>query len=251
MKTILKQFLKYYLKSVTKLVLLIHRPLIIGVTGSINEVFTKEEIKRQLTEVGLEARSNPKNFNTEIGLPLAILNLKSGYNSYKNWLPIIWRAFEAIFNLKFPKILILGLGVSDPGDMKYLMSLVKPKIAIITDITQRYIASFSDMNKLAKEYEYFIRSMDKNGYLILNYDNQRIRNLAEFNHEQTIFFGLGDNGPKNYWQGRVIERTLNGQKILVTHSGETTDYEINRFGQHHIYALLVGLIVKKTMLSLK
>ena len=180
MKTALKQFLKYYLKYITKLVLLIHRPLVIGVTGSINEVFTKDEIKRQLTATGLEARSNPKNFNTEIGLPLAILNLPSGYGSYKDWLPIIWQAFESIFNLKFPKILILGLGVSDPGDMKYLMSLVKPKIAVITDITQRYIASFADMNKLAKEYEYFIKLMDKDGYLILNHDNQPIKKLTEF-----------------------------------------------------------------------
>jgi len=68
MKTLLKQILKYYLKYITKLVLAIYRPLIIGVSGSINVIFTKEEIKRQLEAAGLAARFNPKNFNTEIGL---------------------------------------------------------------------------------------------------------------------------------------------------------------------------------------
>jgi len=85
MKTFLKQLLKYYLKYITKLVLAIHQPLIIGLTGSTNVIFTRDEIKRQLAQTGLAARSNPKNFNTEIGLPLAILNLPSGYNSYRHY----------------------------------------------------------------------------------------------------------------------------------------------------------------------
>lgn len=251
MKTLFRIILKYYLKYITKLVLFIHRPLIVGVTGSINEVFTKNEIKRQLADAGLEVRSNPKNFNTEIGLPLAILNLPSGYNSYNNWLPIIWQTFKSIFKLKFPKILVLGLGVSGPGDMKYLMSLIRPKIAVITDITQRYIESFSDMDRLAKEYEYFIKLMDKTGYLILNYDNQRIRKLAKFKNNKTIWFGLSDAGPKNYWRGETIEKTLNGQKIRISNHGQTADYQINRFGQHHLYAMLGGLIVKEIVSHLK
>lgn len=250
MKIIFKTILKYYLKYITKLVLLIHRPLIIGVTGSINEVFTKDEIKRQLMEAKFEVRSNPKNFNTEIGLPLAILNLPSGYNSYKDWLPIIWRAFESIFKLKFPKILVLGLGISGPGDMKYLMSLVRPKIAVITDITQRYIESFDDMDELVGEYKYFMMLMDKDGYLVLNYDNERIKKLAEFKNEKTIFFGLEESDLKNYWRGQMIEKALSGQTIRVANGDQTVDYQINRFGQHHVCACLAGLIVKKIVLSL-
>lgn len=260
MKILFKIILKYYLKYITKLVLLIHRPLIIGVTGSINVIFTKNEIKRQLTEANYEVRSNPKNFNTEIGLPLAILNLPSGYNSYKNWLPVIWRAFKSIFELKFPKILVLGLGVAGPGDMKYLMSLARPKIAVITDITQRYIESFDDMDELVGEYKFFVKSIKKDSSLILNYDNIKVRKLAEFKNDKssallkapdkTIFFGLSETGPKNYWRAEVMGKTLNGQTVRATNNGQTADYQIDRFGQHHVYALLVGLIVKK-ILSLK
>jgi len=254
MKAILKCLLKYYLKYITKLVILIHRPLIIGVTGSVNEVFTKEEIKRQLTEAGYEVRSNPKNFNTEIGLPLAILNLPSGYNSYENWLPIILRAFKSIIEPKFPKILVLGLGVAEPGDMKYLMSLVRPKIAVITDITQRYIESFEDMDKLAGEYELLIKTVTaRKGHLILNYDNPRIRKLAEFDKApvKSVFFGLNETGPKNYWHGKIVEKNLNGQKIKITNDGLISEHQIPRFGQHHVYALLIGLIIKKIVLNLK
>lgn len=255
MKIIFKTTLKYYLKYITKLVLLIHRPMIIGVSGSINLAFAKEEIKRQLAETGLEVRGNPKNFNTEIGLPLAILNLPAGYNSYAKWLPIIWQAFTSIFLLKFPKILILALGVSSPGDMKYLMSLFKPKIAVITKITQRYLESFDDMDELVGEYEFFVKSIKKDGYLILNCDNPRVRKLADnaskLSKDNITFFGLSQTGQENYWRAEVMEKTLNGQTVQVINDGQSATYQIKRFGQHHVYALLAGIIVKKIVLNLK
>ncbi|MFA6306409.1 MAG: Mur ligase family protein [Patescibacteria group bacterium] len=252
-KIIFKQILKYYLKFITKIVLLIHRPLIISVTGSTNEFFVKSEIKRRLEQAGYDVRSNPKNFNTEIGLPLAILNLSSGYNSYKNWLPIIWRAFISLFKPTFPKILVLGLGIDKRGDMKYLMSLVKPKIAIVTDITQRYIESFSDMDDLVGEYKHFVESINENGYLILNYDNRRIKKLSGFTKAKVIFFGLEKNTPSlnNHWLGEITEKTSSGQTVAVTDGNETKNYSINRFGEHHAYALLIGLIVKKIIINLK
>lgn len=243
-KIFFKLVLKYYLKYITKLVLLIHRPLIIGVTGGTNVIFTKDEIKRQLNQANFAIRSNPKNFNTEIGLPLAILNLPAGYNSYTKWLPIIGQAFQAIFWLKLPKILVLGLGVSNPGDMKYLMSIARPKIAVITDITQRYIDSFDDMDELVGEYEFFAKSIKKDGFLILNYDNIRVRRLSEASKAKIIFFSLNETGQKNYWRAEVAEKNLNGQTVRVTNGGQTATHQINRFGKHHIYALLAGLIIK-------
>lgn len=253
MKIIFKQILKYYLKFITKIVLLIHRPLIISVTGSTNGFFAKNEIKRQLEAGRRDIRSNPKNFNTEIGLPLAILNLPSGYNSYRNWLPIIWQAFLSLFKLTFPKILILELGVDRRGDMKYLMSLVKPKIAVITDITQRYIESFADMDELVGEYKRLVESIDKKGCLILNYDNPRIKKLSEFTKAGIIPFGLEKRTPtpKDYWLGEITEKTSSGQTVSVTNSQETKKYSINRFGEHHAYALLIGLIARKIILNLK
>ncbi|MFH1583399.1 MAG: Mur ligase family protein [Candidatus Falkowbacteria bacterium] len=253
MKIIFKQILKYYLKFITKIVLLIHRPLIISVTGSTNEFFAKNEIRRRLEQAHCDVRSNPKNFNTEIGLPLAILNLPSGYNSYRNWLPVIWQAFLSLFKLKFPKILVLELGIDRQGDMKYLLSLVRPKIAIITDITQRYIESFSDMDELVGEYKHLVELIGENGYLVLNYDNPRIKKLSEFTKANIIPFGLEkkESTLDNYWLGEITEKTLSGQAVIVTDNKEVKNYLINRFGDHHVYALLIGLIVKKIILNLK
>ncbi|MCK5061165.1 hypothetical protein KAR28_01285 [Candidatus Parcubacteria bacterium] len=241
MKTIFKYILRIYLKYITKLVLLIHQPTIIAIAGSINKPFAKEAIKKTLENLGLNARANPKNFNTEIGLPLAILAQTSGYNSFTDWLPIIIAAPKRIFTRKFPDYLVLGLGTSNPGDMKYLLSIVKPKITIITDITQRYLESFSDMNELVGEYEYLISRMPASGLLITNNDNARLVALSERAKCRVITFAI--KNPADY-QARDIKPINTGQKFSFHFKNKIESARINRFGKHHIMAFLVGRIIK-------
>ncbi len=248
MKFIFKLILKFYLKYITKLVLLIHRPVIIAVAGSTNKIFVKDEIKRVLLEKGLTVRANPKNFNTEIGLPLAILNLSSGYNLFKNWLPIILKAPTRIFQLNFPKYLVLGLGTSDSGDMRYLLTIVRPKITVITDITQRYLEGFSDMDRLVGEYEYLAKKTRGDGLLVLNYDNIRVREISKKYKTKTEFFGTKDGAR---WQAVKTSREETGETVKVSHNGIITEYKINRFGRHHVYSLLIGLIIKSSLKSTK
>ena len=249
MKIIFKKILQYYLKYITKLVLVIHHPVIIAIAGSTNKTFAKEEINKILRQQGVKVRSNPKSFNTEIGLPLAILYLPSGYNSYKNWLPIISKAFFAIFQRNFPQYLVLELGVSNPGDMKYLLSIIKPQVAVITDITQRYMESFGDMDKISKEYEYLVKNIKKIGLVMLNYDNIKIRSMKRFAKARVEFFSIKsrDEAPceiSNLWQSVEVNKTRNGQIIKASHDNIIKQYEINRFGSHHVYNLLIGLIIK-------
>jgi len=243
MKLLFKTILKHYLKYITKFVLLIHRPTIIVVAGSTNKPFVRDEIKRILETAGKSVRANPKNFNTEIGLPLAVLGLPSGYNSYKNWLPIIFKAPGKVFSKNFPEFFILMLGTSDPGDMKYLLKIIKPKIAVITDITQRYLEGFSDLNELVWEYEYLVKKLPKNGLLALNNDNERIKKLNKFTKANTVYFGVSGD---SMFRALEIEKTNYGQRVKIKQSDNTiVEHKIKKFGLHHVYAFMIGLIIKK------
>lgn len=248
MKFVLKKLLQYYLKYITKLVLLIHHPIIIAIAGSTNKTFVRNAVNEMLKGEGISVRSNPKSFNTEIGLPLAILNLPSGYSSYKNWLPIIFKAATQIFTASFPKILVLELGASDRGDIEYLLSIINPRIAIITDITQRYIEGFGYMDELVKEYEYLAKKIKKTGLVILNYDNARVRSLAKEIKAKIAFFGLIDNNynldDASLWQAVELKKEDNGQLVKINHNNIISEHKINSFGEHHVYALLVCLIIK-------
>jgi UDP-N-acetylmuramoyl-tripeptide--D-alanyl-D-alanine ligase len=244
MKPLFKTILKYYLKYITKSVLLIHRPQIIAIAGSTNKTFVKEEIEKILEEKGLKVRANQNNFNTEIGLPLAVLDLPSGYNHYKKWLPTLYRSIFCLFQRNFPRVLILELGASNRGDMKHLLSIVNPKISIITDITQRYLENFSDMNDMVEEYKILIRKTKKDGQVIMNCDNIKLKKLFGNIKKKKQSFGFSENCD---WRILDHERTKMGEKFRVEHNNKSYEKEVSRFGVHHVYVTTVGLIIKEIL----
>ncbi|MFH0930164.1 MAG: hypothetical protein V1814_02835, partial [Candidatus Moraniibacteriota bacterium] len=87
MKKYFKLFVQFYLKILTKFVLWRHEPFVIAVAGSTNKTVAKEYILKFLREKygEKEVRGNPRSYNTEIGLPLAILYLESGESSFWKW----------------------------------------------------------------------------------------------------------------------------------------------------------------------
>lgn len=256
-KTICQKFLKYYLKLLAKLVLVIYRPVVVVVAGSLNKQFFKEQIKERLALAGFSVYANSKNFNTEIGLPLAILDLPSGYDSYKKWVPIIWRAPAAVFK-KRPPVMVLELGISERGNMKFLLSLVSPRIAVVCDLTQRYLEGFADLYELIDEYEYLISRVNKDGLVVLNYDNLKVRQLAEKAKAEVIFFSLAALSDKkasgkneNIWRAGSVAKDVDGQTIEVWHNSDRREFKINRFGQHHLQAFLGGLIIEEKISKIK
>ncbi|MFA6047270.1 MAG: Mur ligase family protein [Parcubacteria group bacterium] len=242
MKLVFKTLLKYYLKYITKLVLFVHRPTIIAIAGSTNKTFVKEEIKHVLEEKGMKVRANQNSFNTEIGLPLAVLDLPSGYNHYKKWLPTLYRSILSLWQKDFPLILILELGASSRGDMKHLLSIIKPKISVITDITQRYLENFSDMNDMADEYKTLIRKTKRDGQVIINCDNIKLRKMFKNIRARKQSFGFFE---KCDWHIMDHERTEKGEKFHVEHNNKNIQKEVDRFGIHHVYATTVGLIINE------
>lgn len=240
MRAIFKTFLKSYLKILAKLSLVFYRPFIIAIAGSTNKTFFKEEIIRVLREKNLPVFFNTKSFNTEIGLPLAILNLPSGYNSFGDWLKIIFQAPLAVFK-RLPQYLVLELGISDPGDMKYLLTIIQPRIAIITDITQRYIESFSDIDGLIGEYEYLAQQMRKGDLVVLNSDNQRVKQMARITPARVATFGFNEGAD---WQAVEVKKDNHGQIVNYSHEDIVNIKKIKYFGEHHVYAMLAGLIIK-------
>lgn len=243
MKKFLKIILQYYLKIITKIVLLVHRPIIIAVAGSNNKSFFRDEIKKILIEKGKIVRANPKNFNTEIGLPLAILNVESGYNSYRRWLPAIWNSLGAVFQKDFPDYLVLELGVSQKGDMKYLLSIVRPKIVVITGITQRYIESFSGIQRLIGEYVYLVKNIQRDGVVFLNWNNEQVRNLKRYSKAKVLYFGVESSD----CDGEILSigEEIWGMQVKMRIGNKEKEVKIKRFGEHHALSSLVSHMIEE------
>jgi len=136
--------------------------------------------------------------------------------------------------------MVLSLGSAGKGDMKYLMSIVKPYISVIIDITQRYLEAYNDMNELVKEYSYLVQKTQAEGLVILNHDNYRIRSLSKQCRSAVKYFSLQTETDAYAWN---IDR-LEGGTSFKNNLSDNPKF-IKYFGQHHIQAFLAASIIKK------
>jgi aminotransferase len=140
-----------YLRSLARLFLRRTKPMVIAIAGSRG----KTVIKRVLGELlGLRyrVRTNPRSYNTEIGLPLAVLNVEiETQNTWSILRAFLQATWTAVFSTEKPEILVLELGVRQPGDMHELLQTVHPDIAVLTNLTPSYSTDLEFLQTLQNE----------------------------------------------------------------------------------------------------
>lgn len=118
--------------------------------------------------------TSPKNFNSELGLVFSIFQIWK----YEWWIKALLKiSFEitkkALFWEKTYDTLILEYWVDHPGDMDFLLSIVKPDIGIFTKLDYIHAANFLDwIDGIFNEKFKLITSSKKKVYL--NYLDERL-----------------------------------------------------------------------------
>jgi len=253
MKNIFKSFVQYYLKLLTKFVLWRHKPFIIAVAGTTNKTTVKEYILKFLREKypphrrtsgESEVRGNPRSYNTEIGLPLAILYLESGESSFWKWLKILAQAkWRAIFQSKFPKKLVLELGAEKRGDMQYLLNMVTPSVVVITNIEGSYADAENNLDDIFEEMKLLVKKIPPKGKLILNFDDERVKSLGEFSKAETITYGISEGAMA---KAENLKTSVEGQNFDFIFRGEKESVAIKKYGRPNVYAWMIAKIIKGT-----
>ncbi len=245
MKPFFKKFVQFYLKLYTKIILWRFRPFVIAVAGSTNKTAVKEYILKFLREKygEKEVRGNPRSYNTEIGLPLAILYLDSGESSFWKWLKILAQAkTRALFSRKFPSKLVLELGVEKEGEMQYLLGMVKPDWAVVTNVEGNYSDAESNLDEIGEEMKVLAKNLPVKGKLIINFDDERVKNLKEFTKAEVITYGLSDGAEA---KAENLKTTVQGQTFDFSFRGNRESVEIKKYGRHNVYAWMIAKIVKE------
>ena len=147
----LRGFAVLILRALARLRLWRRNPMVIAIAGS----HGKTVIKRIVTELlarQYRVQPNPRSYNTDIGLPLAILNIELASVRLRDLVPGFVRAvWTALFNTEAPDILVLEFGVRHRGDMQQLVRTVTPDIAILTTLTPSYSTDVEELHTLQDE----------------------------------------------------------------------------------------------------
>lgn len=212
-----------------------YNPVVVGITGSVGKTSSKEAISLILS-CQKRVRSNFSNYNNEFGLPLTIIGLKSpGKNLFK-WVKVFVFATNLLLfkDKNYPEILVLEMGVDREGDMDYLLKIVKPDRAVLTNISHSHLEYFGSIEKIKKEKVKLLQGLKKGGVAIINLDNDFSKDIKDnlknlvisygINSEADVLardinFVLPENGVKNNFYGINFKLEYKGSVVPVSLSG--------------------------------
>jgi len=248
-------YLEKILKTMSSLVLKRYRPWVIGITGSVGKTSTKEAVFSILAS-HFRVRKSEKNYNNEIGIPLTIIGSESGGNSIFGWMLVFLKWFSImVFPIKYPEILVLEMGADRPGDLKYLSSFIKLKIAIITDVSDSHLEFFKSIENVAKEKGTLARNLREKSLSILNIDNPHIRKMKSQLKSKIITFGFSEDSDVratdigfNYVSeenGLLLSkenRKIKGISFKLNYKGTIIPVRLNNvLSRHNVYSALAGI----------
>ena len=216
--------------------------IVIGVTGSSGKTSTKEAIGNLLKiAFGDNCLVSSGNLNNEIGLPLALLGYKEVPTAWQYPAVLIgawWRARK----LPPKGAYVFEYAVDRPGDMDKLLDIIKPNIAILTNIAPVHLENYPSPKALIAEKLKIVTNLPQNGAVIANGDDIPLkRSVNQLNLAVKVqFFGSSAR-----CEARLTGYKLqsNGTEFTVEHQNKTTRYEIGALGEQHVLAVLPSILV--------
>lgn len=268
-----------YLRFFAHVAQRVAKPRVIGVAGSVGK-----SSARDILYAALKDHTQVKNIfgNSETGIPLGLLGIKpSGYNLL-SWIFMLISAPFGIGYLKGARWIIVEMGIDEPyppRNMDYLLSIVKPEIAISLNISATHTLQFEELfcesrySKIPKDgrHEFLIEKIaeDDCGIItrsgckvgIYNIDNKYVKRqidlFSDTKHE-TELLSFGKNGDVSYgdysvdFSGTTFNFDIYSRKVKLRLSG----YVLPREYQETIGACLLaagsaGIEIDKAISSLE
>jgi UDP-N-acetylmuramoyl-tripeptide--D-alanyl-D-alanine ligase len=130
------------------------RARFIGVTGSVGKTSTKEALARCLRAQAPTAAS-AASLNNHWGLPLSLARLPH----------------DAAYG-------VFELGMNHPGEIRDLSALLRPEVALITNVEAVHLGYFGSVEEIADAKAEIFESMEPEGVAVLDRDNAHFDRLA-------------------------------------------------------------------------
>jgi UDP-N-acetylmuramoyl-tripeptide--D-alanyl-D-alanine ligase len=249
----MRRILQFILKLLAKRVINRYKPIVIGVTGSVGKTFSKEAIFQVLSKKFLAWKSE-ENFNNEIGVPMAVLGIDAvKFKSISYKLKALSRSLRLAYGLprqKYPEILVLELAADRPGDIQYLVDIVRPKIGVVTAVGEVpvHIEFYSSPQAVAKEKSKLIEQLPVDGLAVLNFDDQTVLDMKEKTKSKVITFGFSNLA--DVWISDTSyfalddNQNIGGLSFKINHNGTFIPARIkNLIGVHQLYGILAAVAV--------
>jgi alanine racemase len=144
-------------------------PLVVGITGSSGKTTTKELVAAVLSRRHA-VFYNYGNYNDRYGLPIALGRLGPEH-----------------------RVAVLELACDGLDEIRELAALTCPQIGVVTAVNETHLAYLGSLEAIATEKGRLVEALPsegEGGLAILNYDDPRVRAMAQRTRARVITYGL-------------------------------------------------------------
>lgn len=162
---------------------------VIGITGSAGKTTTKNLTAHILDEAGRRVMQGKKNFNNELGLPLAILQMETAPHRPED--------FDTA---------VLEMGMSTPGELARVVRLAPPDIAVELCVTPVHLEYFGTIDSIAENKRAVVEGMKPDGVAVLNADDARVMAMRDaVRGGRVVTFGIENRADVMASEIEIIE----------------------------------------------
>jgi len=233
-----RKAIRNFLGKLAQFILWRYQPKIVGITGSIGKTsttqFTQDILSKKFT-----TRTVDEDFTTDIAVSASILGIKAFRKLKKGLKHIPKLLYNLIIPQKYPQILILELRSQKKGRIRYLSKLVRPNIGVVTAVAPSHMEHFRDLKTVFIEKKALAECIPKHGLVILNFDDQKVRDMASSTQAKVFYFGLDKRA--DIWADK-IKVSLEGLRFNLHFKNKS--YIVHAPGiinKYHIYPILAAI----------
>ena len=196
---------------------------IIGITGSVGKTSTKEFVAGVLSK-SFNVYKTEGNFNNTIGVPLTILKIRDEH-----------------------EIAVVEMGINHFGEMSMLTSIVRPDIAIITNIGECHLEFLIDRDGVLKAKSEIFEGLQIDGSVILNGDDDKLLTINEVHDKKPLYTGI-NNKSADYIALNIKDSGIYGSSFDVRlPNGTTFNTTVSLPGMHMVSNALTATAVAHSL----
>lgn len=192
---------------------------VVGITGSLGKTTTKEVVAGVLGS-GRAVLKSEGNQNSEIGLPLTVLN---GLNPRH-------------------EIAVLEMGMYQLGDIRLLAQLARPRIGVVTAVLPVHLERVGTIERIQQAKQELVEELPADrGLAVLNADDPRVAAMAGATLARVVHYGVADDADVR--ADEIESLGLKGVEFALVHHGERRHVRLPLLGAQSVHAALAATAV--------
>ena len=190
---------------------------VVGITGSVGKT-TVREATSQLLGAQRRTYQSPRNFNGDIGLPIALLGLGPEHE---------WAVLE--------------LGPYSQAEMELLVCTARADVGIVTNVGPTHLERFGTLDDTERIKGLLPANLPSDGLAILNADDPRVLDMARRTSADVLTFGRSADADLR--ASDVEALGFDGLHFELHHRGRSTTVHTPLVGEHQVMTVLAAAAV--------